>query len=389
MIGLPQRLGLKIDVYERGTNGVPTTTFVEDLAGRADRYDQAIDHHIGFESMTVSFPCTLEDALDWLSFGLMRSVIVTGPDVGPKQSAWEGFLETVEAQIGGEQRSVSVREMANRIRVQYQTVLGTTGARPTTSTFFEDTASEALYGKKDLVLALGNTTDGAEVDDYGNAMLAKLKNPLAAPSSQIASGDLGEIRLTLTFAGWYTTLGNVLTSNTSTTKTSTTTQLGTLLTNIAAVNAFISTVTTNIVSSGVTATEFIETDTPYRQKIEALLARGNGTQPYAWGVYEDREFYASQWAGATPTTITYQRTISEAAIYDSAGGEVAFWDVRPNAVYQVQELLDIAPVATQQDAAARFYVARVTCSISEGQMSLTLEPEQGSDLAAIMITKYL
>src|SRR4029079_19075229 len=92
-----------------------------------------------------------------------------------------------------------------RIRVRYQTVLGSQGARPTSTTFFEDTASEALYGKKDLALAVGNRSDGTEVDDYGNTKLSKLSNPHAAPSSEVASGDLGEIRITLTFAGWYAT----------------------------------------------------------------------------------------------------------------------------------------------------------------------------------------
>ena len=87
-------------------------------------------------------------------------------------------------------------------------------ARPTSTTFFEDAASEALYGNKDLALAVGNTSDGAEVDDYGNTKLAKLANPHAAPASEIASGDLGEIRITLTFAGWYATTEWVLAANT-------------------------------------------------------------------------------------------------------------------------------------------------------------------------------
>jgi hypothetical protein len=379
-------LGIQINVYER-TGGAPSTSLLAAaLQDRIDSYQHTIDHHIGFETMTCSFACSLEEALDWLANGLGRSVEVSGPDC---EIVWEGFLETIEAQIGQERRSVSLRDMANRIRVGYQTVLGTQGQRPTSTTFFEDADSYALYGKKDLALAIGNTSDGTEVDDYGNAMLAKLSNPQAAPSSQVASGDLGDIRLMLTFAGWYTTLDWVLASSTSTTKTTTTTQIGTLLTDIATVNNFISTATTNITASGVTATEYIEPDTTYRAKIEALLARGNGTNPYAWGVYESREFYAAPWAGASPDAVDYQRHLGESEVLDSAGAPVAFWNVRPDAMYQVIELLDVAPVATQQDAAGRFYVARVTCSISEGQISVQLEPEQSSDLEAVLITKYL
>lgn len=379
-------LGMHVNVFERGTAGIPTTTPIAALEGRIESYEQTIDHHIGFESMRCSFIANAEEGLDWLTNGLMRSCEVTGPDA---EIVWEGFLETIEVQFGQETRSVSLREMANRIRVRYQTVLGTPGARPTSSAFFQDTDSIALYGYKDLVLSLGNTSDGTEVDDYGNTMLSKLSNPQSAPTSTIASGELGEIRITLNFAGWYTTLEWVLAANSSTTKTTTTTQIGTLLTALAAINAFVSTATTNITASGVTATEFIDADTPYRDKVEALMARGNGTQPYTWGVYENREFYGAIWAGATPDTFTYQRYLGVAAVFDSAGAEVAFWNVRPNAMYQVVELLDVVPVGTQQDAAARFYVARVTCVVSRDTISMNLEPEQSANLESVLITKYL
>jgi len=379
-------LGIQLSVFARGAAGVPTTTSIAALQGRIDSLEFSIADRFGFESLTCSFVGDTDEGMDWLRNGPMRSCEVSGPDC---EIVWEGSLETIEVQFGQERRSVSIREMANRIRVRYQTVLGSQGARPTSSTFFEDTASEALYGKKDLALAAGNTSDGPEVDDYGNTKLAKLSNPQAAPSSEVASGDLGEVRITLHFAGWYATTEWVIASNTSTTKTSTTTQIGTILTALAAVNAFISTATTNIVSSGVTATEVIEPDTTYRAKIEQLMARGNGTQPYAFGVYENREFYADVWAGATPTTVTYWRHLGMSALEDSAGGDVALWNVRPNANYQVIELLDVAPVATQQDSAAGFYVARTTCTIGEGRLSVRLEPGEGSDLEAILITKYI
>lgn len=381
-------LGIQLNVLEKSTGGAPSTTLVAGgaLQGRIDSCEFSSAAQFGFETLTCNFTATVEEGLDWLTNGLMRSCVVYGPDA---ETCWEGFLETIAVQFGQEQRSVSVREMANRIRVRYQTVLGSQGARPTSTTFFEDSASYTLYGKKDLALAVGNTSDGAEVDDYGNAMLARLRNPHAAPSSEAASGDLGEIRITLTFAGWYATLEWVIASNASTTKTATTTQLGTILTALAAVNAFISTATTNIVASGVTATEFMEADTTYRAKIEQLMQRGNGTDPYAFGVYEDREFYADVWAGADPTDSTYRRHLGEAALQDAQGADVPFWSVRPNANYSVVELLDTAPVATQQDSAAGFYVARTICTIGEGRISVRLEPGEGSDLEAILITKYL
>jgi hypothetical protein len=375
-----QTIGLRVNVFEPGTTRNP-----QELSSRADQYSHSISNKCGFESMSISFAATLAEAMEWFTNGLGRTCEVSERHA---RVVWEGLLETIEAQIGQERRSISIRDMANRIRVQYQTVLGTQGTRPSTTTFFEDAESIARYGKKDLMLALGNTSDGSEVDDYGAVMLRKYRFPLAIPSTSVNSGDMGDVRLTLTFAGWYTTLDWLIASNTSTTKTQTTTQIGTLLTAAAAINPFVSTDTSHIVASGVNATEYIEPGTTYRAKIEELLRRGNGVEPYAWGVYEDRVFHARPWAGANPNATTYQRHIGESIVRNAIGTAIEPWLVRPDAMYQTIELLDPAPVSGQQDAAARFYVARTSCSISGGQIALTLEPEQSSDLSALLITRY-
>lgn len=373
---------LSIQVYEKGTGGVPSVaTLVEDLRARIDSYTHSITDQFGFESMTCSYPSTLEEALDWLANGLGRSVQVFSPEA---ETCWEGRLTTIEAQIGETPSSMTLDGMANRVRVRYTTVLGVPGTIATAS----DTTSQALYGIKDIVLSLPES-DSTEAGQYQTSMLADLKDPISGPSAALSTGESNEIRLTLTFTGWYGSLDDVLTSSTSTTKTSTTTQVGTLLTTLASTNAFISTATTNITASGITAVEFIADDTPYRQKIEELLKRGNGTNRYAWGVYENREFYAAPYAGASPTTIDYQRWLSDGQLYDSAGGIIRPWMARPNHMFQTVDLLDVSPVSGTRDAAARFYVARVTCEIREGSIVLTLEPAQGTDLAAILVTKYV
>lgn len=359
-----------------------TATLVDDLRGRIDSYSHTITDQYGHESMTCSFPATLEEALDWLVNGLGRSVQVFSPEA---ETCWEGRLTTIEAQFGQERRSMSLDGMANRIRVRYTKAgLGTPGVTVATS----DTTSQELYGIKDAVLSLSAVSDSTESGQYQAVMLADLKNPVSGPSSTIATGDAGEVRLTLTATGWYGSLDDVLTGNTSTTKTATTTQIGTLLTSIAAVNAFISTTTTNITASGVDATEFIAPDTSYRMKIEELLKHGNGVNRYSWGVLDNREFYAEVYAGDSPADIDYKRYLSDGRLYDSADGIVQPWNARPNHMFQVIDLLDVAPVSGTRDAAARFYVARVTCAIGEGSVTLTLEPAEGTDLAAILVTKY-
>jgi hypothetical protein len=373
-------LGIGVPIYERGAGGIPTTTVVTDLAGRIDGCELTSVDQFGFESFRCPFVCRADEALDWLINGLMRSTVVYGPD---GQIIWEGAIEQIDATFGQEKRSVSLRDMANRLTVRYTTVLGTPGTTGTAS----DTASQALYGVKDMVLPV-DQSDSNEAGYYRTVELARRKNPLMTPSTEIATGDQGGVQIELTFAGWYAFLDWLLTANTSTIKTQTTTQLTALLAAYNAVNAFLSTSATNIAASGINVSEFIAPDTSYRVKIEDLLKRGNGTNPYAWGIYEGRQFSAGVWAGATPTTITYQRSFGSADVFDTNGLPVPFWDVRPNAMYGVIDLLDPGPVATAQDSAARFYVARTSLQIGADGMRLALEPSESRDLAAILVRKY-
>lgn len=359
---------LHMDVYERGANGVPSTDHVCDLGGRASSYTHTITDQFGFESMQVPFAATLDEAVDWLMNGLMRSVIVSGPDA---EISWEGFLSGVSVQIGQKTITLSLDAMANRVRCTYTTVLGTSG---TTSTI-SDTTSQSLYGIKDRVVPL-NDSDATAATYRAAIVLAALAYPKSREATQAMTGAQGEIALTLSFTGWYGVLDWLVTSNSTTSTAVTTTQVGTLLTAYAAVNAFLSTSAYSITASGISSPQKIEAQTTYREAIEDRLKLGTGTYPLAWGVYEDRRFYVTAWAGATPTTITYQEFLGDANVYDAGGGVVAPWNVRPNAISQVNDLLDVGPPAAAPDATARKYVGRVTCTISGDSVGVTLEPSE-------------
>lgn len=376
-------LPLSVNIFERGAAGIPGTTYIPVLSPLLS-YTHTISCRYGFETMRVSYVMTKEDALVWLTRGLGRSVVVASPGA---MTVWEGRLIQIDATFGPEKRSVFLNDMANRVRVRYTTVLDTPGAAPSTSTFYEDSASQTLYGKKDAILSVGKS-DSTEAGYYGTVELVRRKNPHMAPITEIATGDQGGVQVDLTFEGWYGALGWVTTSNTSTTKTATTTQLTTLLTNYNSVNNFFSTVSTGITASGINVTEFIPLDTTYQAKIEDLLKRGNGTNPYAWGVYEDRKFFASVWAGASPTTIDYRRHLGDSNLYNIGGAIVPPWSARPDTMFQTVDLLDVGAVSTAQDAAARFYVARVGFAIDEAGYRLSLEPDDPQDLAIILIRKY-
>jgi hypothetical protein len=344
-------------------------------------YTDAIADSFGFESMQAVYSCTIEDALAWFQNGLMRGIVCSGPQAGV---IWEGFVAGIELRVGQETRSITLDAMANRVTVTYTTVLGSPGTTPSAT----DTTSTGMYGTKDLIEAIDASTLTAASNVRGR-VLALYKQPRASGSIGVATGDVGDVQLTITGAGWYTTLGWVVTSRSSTSTTSTTTQVGALLDTstpgIGATNAFLSTNTYAIVSSGVSDTEFIAANTTYQEKIEALLKQGDsGANALAWGVYEGRIFFVEIAADADAATADYRRSVSEGVVRDAFGSIVAWWDVRPNRMYEVRELLDINPAVVAPDSGGRSYIARRTVSVSQEQISLTLEGRTGEGIDRIV-----
>lgn len=369
-------LKLNIPIYDSNGAGIPTQNAVlmSDLGPRLDSYEHTIAATFGFESMRCSYKGTFEDALYALNNFLCGSTIVTGPDA---EIVWEGFCTVVEVTFAGERRSLSIEKMANRVKARYATTLGSPGATSTST----DSASIALYGNKDAVLSLPETTSTG-ASNLVTAYLAEHKNPLSSPSSEIATGAHPEITINLTFAGWYAALDWLLTSNSATSTAVTTTQVTNLITSYNGVNNWFSSDYTQVTASGISDTQYIVPDTTYRQAIERLLAQGNGTNRYAWGVYEGRRFVANVWAGATPIPPDNMRWLAGVDVYDSTGNIIAPYNVRPDAMYQVSDLLDPSPVASAQDAASRYYVDRVTCSIQGGAIAVRLEPAQNDSFDA-------
>lgn len=374
-------LPIRASLFEAGAAGVPSTTVALSPPGMLVSYNDSLTDQYGFESCQAGYITTLEDALSWFANGLMRSILVSGPDA---QIIWEGFVSGIELRVGGETRSVSLDTMANRVKCKYTTVLDTPG----TTAAVSDATSQAMYGIKDLVVPLGKSTAAAAAN-LATKVLALYKQPRPSGSITVATGESGDVQLTIIGAGWYTTLGWVLASRSSTTLTSTTTQvaalIGTSSPGIGATNAFLSTEDDFIVSSGVSDTEFIEADTPYQEKIEDLLSQGDSSgNALAWGVYEGRVFFVEVAADANPTTIHYRRSVAEAFVRDTYLAPVPWWDVRPNRMYEVRELLDTNPAVVAPDSTGRSYISRVSRSIAQDQISLSLEGRSGESIDRIV-----
>jgi hypothetical protein len=371
---------LNIPLFERGAAGVPSASYFGiDLADRLERYEHAISDQFGFESAVVERNVSLAEALFALRFWLMRSTEVGAPDGA---NIFEGFVSQIDATFAQESRTLSLMPMANRIIVKYTTTDGGSAVLAP----INNTVSQALYGIK-LETQSFEATDSTDATNKANRILSELKNPQMSRRSQAATGQpppLGA-HLRCSFAGWYAALDWLTTANTTAAAAVTTTQVKTLLTAYNAVNAFFSTDQSQIAASGVSKPQLIPNDTSYRKAIEDLLSSGNsGGNALAWGVYENRVFQVAASAKATPDTITYRRYLADGRIIDSNNNVVPWWKVRPNAIYEVVDLLDPDPVSTQQDAAARSYIARVRFSASRDQLSLDLEGANGESIDKLL-----
>lgn len=373
---------LNIQCYGRGDSGVPSTAYpLPDLKDRIDSYQHTISDHYGFESCTLSMVASLTEASEWLRNGLMRSLIVYGP---AGEICWEGFLETITVTIGQKKASLSLANMANNMRYLWTTLQGTPGDTPIPATT-ASLLSQSIYGRKDYVGSLPKVT-AANVISAGAKTLNTLCFPRSSDATDAVTGGLGEIVLELSFAGWYTVLEWAIVSNSSTLNTITNTQLSsTYLPSYAAINAFLSTDTSGVTFTGPLSTEYVAHFSTYRQVIDRLCGMGDSANsPLAWGVYEDRRFQAATSAAATPDTITYVEDAGAGIIVDAFGNQVKPWNVRPNAMSQVTQLLDSAPVSGTIDAAARKYVARITCGIQGDSIGCTLEPGGAGGLDALV-----
>jgi len=371
---------LSIHIYDRGNAGVPSATLLSDLRGRADSYEHTISDRFGFESMNIGMRATTDEINDWLQNGLMRSVKVYSPDA---DVVWEGFLETISATLGQKRASLSLKNMANRVRTKY--TLEEKGTPKTTATV-QNTVSQGLYGIKDRVASLSSVLDLAATT-ANQRTLNSLALPRSSETTEARTGRAGDTTLTLVFAGWYATFDWVFVPSSFDGSSGNTVQalIAALLTSAAGINAFVQADASNIAAFGYSLSNNVVSETTFKKQLDKYFGLGdsNSTQ-MAWGVYEDRILKSALWAGSTPSTITYREDARTGVVTDAYGNVVDPWNVRPNAMSEVVQLLDVGPTSGAVDAAARKYVARTTCRISGDSVGCTLEPTGGGDLERTM-----
>lgn len=117
------------------------------------------------------------------------------------RAVWWGYVEDVTVDLGGVSLGTSLETMYNRIAVAYTYVDEEGATQRATTDWLDDTASQARYGKKELLYSRSDLDSEAAADDLAATLLAQLANP--AP---VMRGGQGSNRALLRCRGWWETV---------------------------------------------------------------------------------------------------------------------------------------------------------------------------------------
>jgi hypothetical protein len=300
----------------------------------------SISNNVGFDSANFVLTGPLDYLMDWFANGLVRDIVWRDPEGGV---CWNGYVNRLGLTAGGETRTRSVDDMANRIIYPY-TPLTTANNPPKagaqTTITKNDTASQAAYGIKAAIVSGGEAT-AATADDAAYSELAKLKDIREGRQGAFGQGKIPSLQVEMRgyayMLDWapYTQTANTGTDNASTI--------------IAAVlaadpNSVLSTSTVNI-STCTTAVQKYWDGKQFGWKIVndiAAMGYESGSVGYEWvaGVFEDRRTTYKQAeavdsngvALSTNKYLALHRKLFDAgdSILDDAGREVMPWALRPD-----------------------------------------------------------
>jgi len=317
-----EELGISIIAYDPvniSNNKVAT------LDNNISSYSHTISANGGFDSMSVTVSDDRISLDDWLENGLGRRIVVYN---SANTICWEGFVNTVSGQLGGQQVSVGpLLDIGNRISVayspvDYDTSPPTVGAK-TVTIINENETSQERFGIIEKVLSGGRVTDeDAELirDTY------LLERAFPETSSDFMLGSNSEPTLTLECLGyWYWTNSYVFNDY----------DAGAIwvsdrILDILQANPNTGMFGSYFIDSNLSIVPEESTEDKYAMAhLKELLAIGGASdQRYTMGVYENRDVYYKE----IPTSPAYKTTLSDQGqrVLTYEGALVYPWDIRPS-----------------------------------------------------------
>lgn len=118
---------------------------------------------------------------------------------------WWGHIDAVALETGGLERELSLREMANRVKVLYSQAAAGGGLTAGETAWGEDAASVAVYGKRELVHSASSSLTAAQAA----ALQARILSAGKLPQRRLQVGAAGRQQARIICRGDWLRLGDV------------------------------------------------------------------------------------------------------------------------------------------------------------------------------------
>lgn len=334
--------------------------FIENITNKVDGvFSWTIDAIGGFATAHIEMVVPEADAWQMLE-RIGKRIVFLSPDAPDKSLiCWEGRIFSVNVDDGGASIGRSLETCFNRVSVSYSTVDTTTtpptvGLRATTAVTNE-TASQALYGIRELRFSIGGST-ASDAVVLRNRMLTQYAFPLAVTTTMRRGGgsSASSIRVTVECVGFIEELAvRFYTSATNVSQ-----YISTMIGNVIATPLqFIANDITGITANSLLASDYQDEDINIRSYFSRFVSWGDGAtgRQSLYGVYENRKFYYT----VAPNAVGYytrRGDPSEAIIDATTGAEVKPWLVRPGVIIEVPDIMPDETVETSILANARRFL---------------------------------
>jgi hypothetical protein len=353
---------MQVLVFDKGASGAPGSTVLDDLTGRTDTVAYTHAALWGPLTATVTWQGTLEEAFTYADRYLGNTIVVNSPD-GTLQ--WEGMIWSVTFGAGRRQRSRSLEALTTWVSAFYHLTDFSTSppadlGPAVVST--NDSAIEAVYGRRMLPLSLGGVATTTATSAAARALNERKRLLYLPETGSLGGGANGNWpSVELHCVGFYRSLWFQW-ANDATTGTADVSAV--IQAQLTAGGAWISADYSQMATTGITTGRTLDQNEYVGDVIKRLIQTADG---YTFGI--------GMGNGRTPylrlnkryaTAIDYVERL-DGVLENSAGQEVALWDVRPDTVLRQADFVPIAANLTAAiDGIESVYLSEVTYSTDNG-----------------------
>ena len=368
-------MNYRIDAYLTANRAVDASqTFITSLSQYVTGLSFTTTIQGGYMTAVLDLVMRDVDAWNLLNRLGTRVVLVNPHAANSDMIIWEGLAYAVTIDDGKNAVNRSLANVYNRVTVTYSTITYDAGGLPIfgaqiTTAVANDTASQALYGIRELNYVIGGA-DATSAAALRDTLSLKYKNPLTTPTrtQRGGGGDPSGIRVTLECAGIWETMDKRFFVKATTANANIDVSVEACLTSVA---QFANSDQSNIAANTQQRTQYSAGNVTAQVYLSGLGALGGpNNRRYYFGFYQQGlPFYIEE-----PTAVAYRarRLDPSEAIFDAVTGAVVPpWLVLPGRIIRIDDLVpDASTYSTALSDPRAWLIGSVTFT-APGLVELT------------------